>query len=97
MDSPFPLPFALIGLGPAIISILRGRKAHHPLPKLVADAIPKAWFSILLLALWLPHGSLGERLVIVAAVLLALWDLWRDIRSYRRSTKREPADSLNRR
>jgi hypothetical protein len=93
MDSPLPLPFVLLGLLPVVISVVRGRQAHDPPRRLIADAIPKAWLAVLLLAFVLPRASSGAHVVLVVGVFLALWGTWIDIQSYRRQKKGEPRSS----
>jgi hypothetical protein len=90
MDSPLPLPVVLVGLLPALIPVVRGLQAHVPPRKLVGVAIPKTWFTFILLAVVLPSGSLGARAGIAVGVLLAALDVWMETPATVATGRRKP-------
>jgi hypothetical protein len=82
--------FVLMGLLPAIMSVVRGRQRRDRPRKLVRDAILNAWWACLVLVLILPRASLGSRVAFVMGLLLLLggvWSTWVDVRSQRRQVK----------
>jgi len=80
------LLMVLVGLLPAIISVIVGRRAQEP-RKLIASAVPKLWLAFLFLAMALPRADLAARAAFVVAVLLAVLDTWIDVRKFRRDRK----------
>jgi hypothetical protein len=78
---------ALQGLGPVSVAVLRGRSAGAPAGRIAGDAVTEAGFSIFVLGLLLPFGSVGWRVMLAVGVCLGVMKFWRDLRDVRRRSR----------
>jgi len=70
---------------PLLIRVGRGWKARSAPLKIAGDALPALCFPLLLVLLLVPLPGVVRIVVFAIAVLLVVWDVSNDIRSWRRS------------